>query len=48
MKFPVTEAWTNAYTLSGITPGSELAIKPATDHVFTISKTGTGSAEVFW
>ena len=36
MKFPVTETWTNSYTLSGITPGSELAIKPSGAAVYVV------------
>ena len=36
MKFPVTETWQNAYTLSGITPGSELAIKPSGAAVYVV------------
>ena len=68
MKFPVTETWQNAYTLSGLAPGSEpifgsgpassriggdvigleYPLKEATDHVFTVSNPGLGSADVFW
>ena len=36
MKYPVTETWTNAYTLSGIAPGSELAIKPSGAAVYIV------------
>lgn len=36
MKFPVTETWTNAYTLSGLAPGSELAIKPSGAAVYIV------------
>ena len=36
MKFPVTETWQNAYTLSGLATGSELAIKPSGAAVYVV------------
>jgi hypothetical protein len=36
MKYPVTETWQNAYTLSGLAPGSELAIKPSGAAVYVV------------
>ena len=36
MKFPVTETWTNSYTLSGLAAGSELAIKPSGAAVYVV------------
>ena len=36
MKFPVTETWQNAYTLSCLAPGSELAVKPSVAAVYVV------------
>lgn len=36
MKFPITENWQNAYTLSSLAPGSELAIKPSGAAVYVV------------
>ena len=49
MKYPVTETWANAYTLSGLAPGSELAIKPSGAAVYIVigdSASQTVSAEI--